>query len=70
VQYENYVKDKLVRRLVEKDIQNIQGIWTARLLEMTDLGRNSRTILKLENVRYNVPMKDDDFTVQALRRQM
>jgi hypothetical protein len=37
---------------------------------MTDLGRKSRTILKLENVRYNVPMKDDDFTVQALRRQM
>jgi len=70
VQYENYVKDKLVRRLVEKDIQNIQGIWTARLLEMNDLGRGSRTILKLENVRYNVPMKDDDFTVQALRRQL
>jgi hypothetical protein len=64
------VKDKLVRRLVEKDIQNIQGIWTARLLEMNDLGRGSRTILKLENVRYNLPMKDDDFTVQALRRQM
>ena len=30
VQYENYMKDKLVRRLVERDIQNIQGIWTAR----------------------------------------
>jgi len=70
VQYENYAKDKLVRRLVEKDVENIQGIWTARLLEMTDLGRKSRTILKLENVRYNVPMKDDDFTVQALRRAM
>jgi hypothetical protein len=70
VQYENYVKDKLARRLVERDIQNIQGIWTARELEMTDPGRKSRTILKLENVRYNVPMKDDDFTVQALRRQM
>ncbi len=70
VEYENYVKDKLVRRLVETDIQNIQGVWTARHLEMTDLGRKSRTILKLENVRYNVPMKDDDFTVQALRRAM
>jgi len=70
VQYENYMKDKLVRRLVEKDLQNIQGIWTARLLEMTDTGRRSRTILKLENVHYNVPMKDDNFTVQALRRQM
>jgi hypothetical protein len=52
----------------EKEIENIQGIWTARLLEMTDLHRNSRTILKLENVRYNVPLQDDDFTVQALRR--
>jgi len=36
---------------------------------MADLRRDSRTILKLENVHYNVPMKDDDFTVQALRRQ-
>jgi len=70
VQYENYAKDKLVRRLVERDIENIQGIWTARLLEMTDLGRKSRTILKLENVKYNVPMQADDFTVQALRRAM
>jgi outer membrane lipoprotein-sorting protein len=70
VEYQNYVKDKLVRRLMETDIQNIQGVWTARHLEMTDLGRKSRTILKLENVRYNVPMKDDDFTVQALRRAM
>jgi hypothetical protein len=70
VQYENYIKDTLARRLHEKEIENIQGIWTARLLEMTDLRRNSRTILKLENVRYNVPMKDDDFTVQALRREM
>ena len=70
VQYENYTKDKLVRRLIERDIQNIQGIWTARQLEMTDFGRKSRTVLRLENVRYNVPMKDDDFTVQALRRAM
>jgi Outer membrane lipoprotein-sorting protein len=67
-QYENYIKDKLVRRLVEKKIENIQGIWTARFLEMTDLRRNSRTTLQLEDVRYNVPMQDDDFTVQALRR--
>jgi len=70
VQYENYIKDTLARRLHEKEIENIQGIWTARLLEMTDLRRNSRTILRLENVHYNVPMKDDDFTVQALRREM
>jgi Outer membrane lipoprotein-sorting protein len=70
VQYENYIKDKLVRRLKQTQIENIQGIWTPRLLEMTDLRRHSRTILKLEDVRYNVPMNEDDFTVQALRREM
>jgi hypothetical protein len=68
-QYENYVKDQLVRRLHESDVAEVQGIWTARTLEMTDLRRNSRTILRIEKLQYNVPMKDEDFTVQALRRE-
>lgn len=68
-QYENYIKDQLVRRLHETDIANVQGIWTARTLEMTDLRRNSRTILRIERLQYNVPMKDADFTLQALRRE-
>jgi hypothetical protein len=68
-QYENFVKDQVARRLHESQIENVQGIWTARLLEMTDLRRNSRTILRFEKLEYNVPMKDDDFTVQALRRE-
>ena len=29
--------------------------------------RNSRTILSLEKLQYNLPMKEDDFTIQALR---
>jgi Outer membrane lipoprotein-sorting protein len=68
-QYENYVKERLVRRLHQSDIQNVQTIWTARLLEMTDLRRNSRTLLRIEKLQYNVHMKDDDFTVEALRRE-
>lgn len=68
-QYENFIKDQLVRRLHETDIANVQGIWTARTLEMTDLRRNSRTILRTEKLQYNIPMRDDDFTVQALRRE-
>jgi outer membrane lipoprotein-sorting protein len=67
--YENFIKDKLVRRLSQRDIQNVQGIWTPRLLEMEDLRRNSRTVLKLDRLQYNVSMKDEDFTVQALRRE-
>ncbi len=68
-QYENFIKDQLVRRLRQSDIRNVQGIWTACVLEMTDLRRNSRTVLRLDKLEYNTPMKEDDFTVQALRRE-
>ncbi len=67
-QYENYVKDQVVRRLRQSDIRNVQNIWTACHLEMTDVRRNSRTVMRLEKLEYNIPMKDDDFTVPALRR--
>jgi hypothetical protein len=66
---ENYLDDRVVRRLAYGDIQQIQGIWTARQLEMTDLRRGSRTRLTLEKLQYNVPLKDEDFTLQAIRRQ-
>jgi hypothetical protein len=67
-QYENFIKDQLVRRLHQTGIRNVQGIWTACVLEMTDLRRKSRTVLRMDKLEYNVPMKDDDFTVQSLRR--
>jgi hypothetical protein len=66
---ENFVKDQAVRRLTYSDLQNIQGIWTARKLEMNDLRRGSRTRMTLDKMQYNVPMKDEDFTLQAIRRQ-
>jgi hypothetical protein len=66
---ENFAKDDLVRRLVYSNLQNVQGIWTARHLEMTDLRRGSRTRLTLDKLEYNVPLKEEDLTLQALRRQ-
>ena len=68
-QYENLIKDQVVRRLRQTDIRNVQGIWTPLVLKMTDLRRNSRTVLRTSKLEYNRPMKDDDFTVQALRRE-
>jgi outer membrane lipoprotein-sorting protein len=58
-----------VRRLHYTNIQNVQGIWTAKQLEMTDVRRGSRTRLTLDKLEYNVPLKDEDFTLQAIRRQ-
>jgi hypothetical protein len=66
---ESYIKDTAVRRLDYSDIQNVQGIWTAHRLEMTDLRRGSRTRLTLDKLQYNAPLSEDDFTLQALRRQ-
>jgi hypothetical protein len=66
---ENFVRDRLVRRLNYSDIQNIQGIWTARQMEMFDLTRGSRTRLTLEKLQYNLPLNQEDFTLQAIRRQ-
>ena len=68
-QIENYKQNDLIRRAVYSDIHNDQGYWTAHTIEMQDVKRNSRTILKLEKLQYNVPMKDEDFTLQALRRE-
>ncbi|HZR22654.1 MAG TPA: outer membrane lipoprotein-sorting protein [Vicinamibacterales bacterium] len=65
---ENFVKNDLVRRLNYSDIRNVQGIWTARQLEMTDVRRGSRTRLTLDKLEYNVSLSDDDFTLQAIRR--
>lgn len=66
---ENFIRDQIVRRLNYSDIQNVQGIWTARQLDMADLRKGSRTRLTLEKLEYNVPFKDDDFTLEAIRRQ-
>jgi len=65
---ENYKKDQLVRSASYSDIRNVQGIWTAHNIEMRDVKRNSRTVLKIERLQYNLPMKGDAFTVQAFRR--
>ena len=68
-QIENFKKTELVRRARYTDIQRVQNIWTAQSIEMLDVARKSRTILKIEKLQYNLPMNDADFTLQAIRRE-
>ena len=65
---ENYKGAQLVRELTYSDIRPVQDIPTAHKMEMHDLGRKSRTSMTMEQLRYNVPAKEEDFTLQALRR--
>ena len=68
VQVESYAKSGLSRRLFYKDIEKVEGVWTARRIEVEDVGRKSKTVLKLEKLQNNIPLKDDEFTLSALRR--
>ena len=67
-QIDNFSGNTLVRRIQYKDLANVQGIWTARLLEVHDFTRNSRTTLRLDALKYHVPLSDNEFTIAALRR--
>lgn len=66
---ESYQNEKLIRRIQYSDYQKVQNIWTPLSVEVEDVGRKSKTILKTEKLQYNVPLKDESFTLQALRRE-
>jgi hypothetical protein len=69
IRTESYAEGKVVRRLDYGKLQNIQGIWTARELKMADLRRGTATWLDIDKIEYDLPLKESDFTIQALRRE-
>lgn len=68
VQYDLYAKDQLVRKLNYRRVEKVSGVWSALEMEMLDLKRKGRTVLRSDKLQYNVPLKDDLFTLQSLRR--
>src|SRR5581483_12197901 len=66
VRTDNFNRDRLIRRIIYGDVESIDGIWTARTVGVLDNVRNSRTVLKLDKVKYNLPFKAADFTREKL----
>jgi outer membrane lipoprotein-sorting protein len=64
---DHYKKNKVARKIDYSDIEKIQNIWTPKTLEVNDIARKSRTVMKVDNLRYNTPMQDSEFTIEALR---
>jgi len=69
VKIEAYTKKGLARVIDYRDYEQIKGIWTAKTTEVLDVGRKSHTILRYDKVDFNIPVKEDEFTLQALRRE-
>jgi Outer membrane lipoprotein-sorting protein len=68
VRTENFNRDRLIRRITYGDVESIDGIWTARAVAVLDNTRNSHTVLTLDKVKYNLPMKQTDFTRENLNK--
>jgi hypothetical protein len=58
-----------VKTIDYSDYKLVQGIWTPGGILILDTFLKSRTALTYDKVEYNLPMKDEDFTVEALRRE-
>lgn len=66
---EMYDKQGQKQRVMKaSNLEKISGIWVARRVEMSTPADSTKTILTLEDVRFNTGLKEDMFTQQALER--
>jgi hypothetical protein len=68
IRTDNFNRDRLIRQINYRDVESIDGIWTARTVAVWDKTRNSQTLLTLQKVEYNLPMRDTDFTRENLSK--
>ncbi len=58
----------MIKKYQVDDLKKTQGIWTEMVVEMKDLIKKHRTILKIVEIHYNVGIKDNVFTRQFLEK--
>jgi hypothetical protein len=57
-----------LRILKAGNLEKISGIWVAKRVEMSTPAEGTKTILTLEDIRFNTGLKEDMFTQQALEK--
>ncbi len=66
---EMYDKQGQIRRILKaSNLEKISGVWIARRVEMSTPSEGTKTIMSLEDIRFNTRLKEDMFTLQALER--
>ncbi|MCR5763257.1 MAG: outer membrane lipoprotein-sorting protein [Treponema sp.] len=61
-------QNKLQRVLECSSIKQVSGIWTTGKMYIKNVITKHSTLLEMKNVQYNIPLKDNIFTVAALER--
>ena len=59
---------KLHRELKLSDITQVDGIWVAKKMDMTNVQNNHKTIILIENPKYNIDIDENSFTVAKLEK--
>jgi outer membrane lipoprotein-sorting protein len=62
-------KGEFLKRMHAFNIEKINEIWTTKKMEMENVQKKHITILELENVRYNIGLKDNIFTERNLIKE-
>jgi hypothetical protein len=66
-QLDNYSGNEIVRSFKYQHITNILGIPTPLFTVVSDLRRHRKTVFRLDTIKYNSGMNDQDFTLEGLR---
>lgn len=62
-------EEEPAKRLLLTDVEQVDGHWVARKLEMADLKKGSRTTVLLKELAFDRPNPPDRFTLQNLNRE-
>lgn len=57
------------KRMTLSDVQNVDGHWVARTMEMSDLKKGSKTTVTLKEIAFDRPQPTARFTLQNLTRE-
>jgi outer membrane lipoprotein-sorting protein len=61
-------QDRLLKTLRVSGIDQIDGIWTAQRMEMTNVQDKHSTVIDISEIRFNMPLEDSLFAVTTLER--
>jgi outer membrane lipoprotein-sorting protein len=67
---ELFDKNEKLWKTFEGEYEQIQGYWTMTSLTMTDVQKKHKTIMTLEDIRFDVGLDEETFTQRYLKRRV
>ena len=68
IKAEYYDKMGLIKILTVIDVRQQDGFWTIFHMEMDNTSEKHKTVMKMQDIKYNVGLKDNLFRVSTLQR--